>query len=695
MGLTGGRGRVETPAHSQQWPESVVDEARDVGLPEDVITDGGDYRENQFGVKYWLELDHLIEFEKADQSIDDDAKFWTWFREYRDKHKIYSGAKSAPYMGSTWKDTYQDTKRNYMTSWWSGWGYSSGTEDSRKLAIALGAVQSIVSVINDTAKKYRVELASDDGSGAPRSYTSFDEQLVVVSPQALLDRQVGQDDGIEVTAGWGLHEASHVKYTTDVIEVLRLPTQLEPLLVAGHLLNLIEDVRIEAETSRLFPGFEGYFHKANNYLWDKTCQHAPKKWGPELGDKLNTITAITKWATEYAPIVAASKDQQLKDEFTWFSDWNDRYQKGTLDARSALVEALKHLNEDPQTAKQMKAQAAAEGGSAKLTDDQFRDFLDQLKKGIKFGGCPSPNAQGKPVKLSLEQAEEVNRLLREQYREMDPIVGDSTGGAMVEKIEWTKPEEDRRSKGAYRKPTSLVAKLRQAFVFRKITPDWYERLQRSGDLDEDMLWRVGGYDLRVMQRRNTVDTPKTQITLLVDMSGSMGGRKAEIAQDLANTMLECLRTMKGVTVRVRGHTNWSSSCMITRIWEPGDPVTRIGLLSTGPRGGTPDGLALDGCGQELIRNEQPGEDKIIIILSDGMPNGSAALNMNGPQYVRKVVDELRRRGVHVVQIAVDAAVREPQQASMYGTNYVMYKNDAALPGQLTKLLIRLFGGQTA
>lgn len=702
-----GRGKV-APA-KPQYDETFLTECRKY-IDQEFIDGGGDLREDQKGTRYWLDLPDLLEFEKADAEIESDREFWAWFKAFRERRGIGKLEKKRP----RWTDYdsgYSSTpKRDYMHGWWKGWGYDAQTELAGRLAIAVGAVQSIVNVVNDTGRPFRVRLASDDSRQAPASMTVFDEQCVVVSPQALLDTSLDETLRIDITAGWGLHEGSHVRDTWPVIDALRQPTPLTPLLVAGSVHNIVEDTRIEANTATIFPGFAEYLEKASDYVWDVTKQHVPKTWGPELSDKINAITAIVKWSRQFEPVVHASSDAQLKAEFAWFSAWAERY-RTILAAvpeadrkratRSLVIEALNHLREDDETAQQMDQQAAEEQESHPhpdgLTDEGFRDLIERLKaqKGV-LEPCPTPlRGKGKrqPIMLTQDQARQVKELIEEEFEKRDPIVRPDDKATLVPNVVSRRPQETAHSKRAYRRPTTLVGRLRSAFVFRKVAPEYTQRILRSGMLDEDNLWRIAGNDFQVFERKVTTTTPDTQITMLVDMSGSMAGERIETAQELANVMLECLRTMRGVKVRVRGHTTTrSAEPIVYRLWEPGDPMTRLGLIAALDHRWNYDGFAIDWCAQELVRDARIDEDKVIIVLSDGKPNGSSSDYGGIPamNHVRKVTDTWATRGVTTIQIAIDPEMRSHDQARMF-RNWIQFETREKLPFQLTKLLSKLFG----
>ena len=607
-----------------------------------------------------------------------------------------------------------------VTQWWSDWGgygsggYSGGSELVRKLAIALKAINATVSVINDTGKRYRVELAHDD-DGSPMSYTSYDEHLIVVSPQALLDTTIDQGEAIEITTGWGMHEASHPKYSEPIRDALTVPTTLRPLAVAGLMHNVLEDLRIEHLTGLKFPGFAEYFDVANAYLWGVTKDKVPTTWGPELGDKINAIIGMAKWPTEYEPFAMA--DPELAAQWPWWREWAEAYVANKEPIRMGIIRALEKLAEDPQTARQMadmtdqeKQFESAEPGT--LTDEQFGDLLKQLKEALGNGlePCPSPSRQRggptRPIQLTEEQGKELEKLMVEQYSQEESTYKMTEGVDNVSPmIEVMRPQETDWSRDMYHAPGGMVERLRSVFFFRKVAASDTERLLRTGLIDEEELWRAGTGDPRVFERTTQPEENYASVTMLVDASGSMNGRGLIKAQELANVMMACLRTQRGCRTRVRGHTTGqvgdSQTSVIYRIWEPGDRDTRLGLLTTVPHGANFDGFAIDWCARELATTAEPNETKLLIVLSDGLPNGN--ISANGTHYhyggeaamrhMWGVGDYWAKQGVEIVQIAIDHnGIRPEDQARMF-RHWIGYETDNRLLTDLTKLLAKTFGGE--
>jgi len=708
-----GRGQIGEAFTKVIDPELLAEAEK--WLNEKEIKDRGGYRSDENKDIYWMDIRQLIEFQKADSTIPadppEDKPFWSWFTSFREDEGLLPKNRRV-----SWRDQVKqyawEKPKNYMTKWWSDSGYqgsygSAGSEETRNLAVALGAVTTTVSVINNTGKRYRVELAADDNAFAQKNFTNFDESRVVVSPQALLDKTLTQDDKIEITTGYGLHEASHIEYTESLIDALRKPSEITPLTMSQRLFNILEDAKIEKKTGERFPGFVSYFEKMLAYLWKKSSGNVPREFGPDLNDKMNAILSILRWPTEFEPIARA--DTRLSEEFDWFRDWLERYLSDAITPRQALVEAFAHLREDPETEKQMQElgdleQQNGAGGTGTMTDEQFKKFMKDLGEALKSGKeievCPSPaNGQTERIKLKPEQAKEVRDLIQQELRVDDPIVkmAQQWGGLGGPKIVSLKPELTQQVRSAYRRPSNLVGKMKGAFFFRKAAPMWSERLLKNGAIDEEELWRFGAHDDRIFERRVTADVPETQITLLIDMSGSMSGERIATAYEMGNVMLACLKDMKGVRVRMRGHTTGSEAsggeCTIFRLWEPGDPMERLGLIDTLPHGWNYDGFAVGWCAEEMLADQRPREDAVMFVLSDGKPN-ARGFPYSGPpamDHVRRVVDHYAKLGVTIVQIAIDPEMRKQDQERMY-RNWIPFETREKLPAQLTKSLIKLFGG---
>lgn len=677
-------------------------------LTADEIRDRGAFRSDEFKSPWWLDIKQLIAFERKNSELPDtddgNRSFWDWFRTYRLSERLTSNRG-----GVSWRDQIGSSytpATNNLTHWWSNAGYdSAGSDRSRKLAIAIGAVKTTVSVIQSSVKRYRVEFASES-SGAT-NYTNFDEQIVVVSPEAILDTSLSDDDAIEITTGYGLHEASHIEYTEPIVSCLLDPDEIQPMALAKTILNIIEDARIEQRTSDKFPGFASYFGKMLDHLWQTTKDHAPTAYSSDLTARVNAMLASVRWPSQYESTARA--DPQLSADFDWYADWIKRYLDDDIEPRQAIIDCIDHFKLDEQTQQQLDELQQQQDNVPhspfdSLTDEQLSNQLDELARELGMpahSGCPSPkHIHGKNAKLDDSVAEEVQELVEGELHQDDPVItmidsmGNNLGGPT---ITWFKPPLSDAGKFSYRKPDGLVQRMKSAFFFRKALPQFSERLLKTGQVDDEEVWRFGAGDYRIFENRITPEQPDANVVMLVDMSGSMAGSRTESAQDLANTMLECLTTMRGIRTSVRGHTSAENEahggdCMIYRLWEQGDPKQRIGLINSLWHGWNYDGFAIDAVCQEMLKSQRPREQMVLFVLSDGKPNARRFVYSGMPamDHVRQVVDYYAKRGITVIQIAIDPEMRVGDQSRMY-RYWIPFSDRQKLPAQLTSMLIKLFG----
>jgi nitric oxide reductase activation protein len=234
-----------------------------------------------------------------------------------------------------------------------------------------------------------------------------------------------------------------------------------------------------------------------------------------------------------------------------------------------------------------------------------------------------------------------------------------------------------------------VEAMRASLVFRQERPSYDIKLQKSGTMDDEELYRLATGDSRIFSTRVVEGRPDVLFGLLVDMSGSMAGDHLRIAQRLAQTFLWAVHDQEGVETRIWGHTGDLSDpgSDLFRLWEPGDSMSRLGLITTLDHGNNYDGFAIAYCISRMRNDPQP--QKVLIVLSDGYPAGQKYGGISAQRHMLRVTQWGRKEGVETIQIAIDDTLRASDQSAMFGPgNWVAYKNEAALPKELTRLLAR-------
>ena len=687
-----------------------VKESRDVSSlpaldvdPEEWLNSGemrehGGYRKDRKGWSWWLPEKELAFFEMTnnDPEFADDKDFFDWFDEFRAERGLKASRTTAWTYAPGVKKSYDSD--SYFKSMWTGFGYGGskgfGSKESTELATALGFVQTLVQAVRTRPGRYVVEFASEDTRESPTSYSDFANQHIVISPQAALDKKLSTDKQIRITTGWALHESAHTEHTIDRWPVLLKPTPLKPPQIGSLLLNIVEDVRIEKKMGEDFPGFADYFEDSRLYLYEiggdkKDIGEMPD----DLGKMISFIIRTIRWPDKLEPELASD---EAKEEFAWWTKWHEDYGKLSKnpDIRVHLEKALNRLaamfrTEMEEATKKWEDAEKEAGRLESALKEAIKKLVEKFKKGKDIEeGCASPGKGSKDV-LSHDVAKEVERKLGEEWDIEKAADHDPGGGVRNYDILVRKPLlGDGIRYEADKGP--MARRLRSAFVLRPARPEYADRLLRQGQVDDDELWRWGVGDYRVFEQKIRDSAPDTDITLLVDESGSMGYGKMETARRLAQLMLDCLSDMSGVNLKVRGHTgqngDFPEGCVIDRIWEPGDDQKRISLLQSDSQ--NMDGFAIEWCVNELQAGRGDTQ-KILIVIADGEPyahgyTGRAAMN-----HVRNVVNKAERNGVFVIQLGVGYDLQEAEQRLMFN-HYIPYSDDENLLRDLTKLMTKLF-----
>jgi hypothetical protein len=319
-------------------------------------------------------------------------------------------------------------------------------------------------------------------------------------------------------------------------------------------------------------------------------------------------------------------------------------------------------------------------GSAKSADIHYR-LARLLQKKLGFRMLMDV------IPLDAETAEKVDQLVREGLIEMRPVV--FANGASNPTHYITKPEETPESRRAYvGRPNAESAALRSSLVFRASAPQFDVKLLRQGTLDDEELYRWAMQDYRVYSERVIEAKPDVFMGLLVDCSGSMSGPKLRTAQRLAQLFVWALHDQEGVDTQVWGHTGdgtGDASVDIYRLWEHGDPLSRLGIINVLDHRNNYDGHSISWCVRQILDHPEP--QKVLIVLSDGLPSGRDYGGPRGMAHMKQVCEWARRNGCEVIQIAIDGSINPKDQSSMFGEgHWFPYTNDRDLPKQLARLM---------
>lgn len=218
------------------------------------------------------------------------------------------------------------------------------------------------------------------------------------------------------------------------------------------------------------------------------------------------------------------------------------------------------------------------------------------------------------------------------------------------------------------------------------------RGQRKGVLDQSNLWRVGGKDFNVFVQKGVPSTTDYVAYILQDGSGSMNSDQKQFLSARALAILE--EGLKGIipfkvtTFSVDASENAVIHYMVKGFNdnEMNKSYTYSFHRSRKANGGNKDGFSVRVATQELLN--RPERDRILIVLSDGLPSDYPSTN-DALNDVKEAVKEARRKGIIVISMLFGSP--EFRMFNMDNFRKIYEKNIvSADPQELTRFLIQVF-----
>ena len=183
------------------------------------------------------------------------------------------------------------------------------------------------------------------------------------------------------------------------------------------------------------------------------------------------------------------------------------------------------------------------------------------------------------------------------------------------------------------------------------------------------------------------DLPDMAIAILVDQSGSMHGARLDQAQKAA-VLLDDFATSIGIPALVVGHNTHNASkdrvegtaLYLHALFERVSNKDKARLVMMKADGSNRDGMALNAVSEILAK--RPEEYKILIIISDGLPNSQDYGGELAEQDIRNIVAAAKRKGVQTFAAAIGSSKENIRR--IYGEGFLDITDLSTLPRNLLK-----------
>lgn len=509
------------------------------------------------------------------------------------------------------------------------------------------------------------------------------------------------------------HETSHISYSDFEVLNKHRPTGLLALIN-----NLIEDHRIDFINDSQYAGDA---ITSNNYwvLYADDIVKRMKSTDTDLSEQQRLTLPLFVWdaalrtwignAAETRDVMGSMLDDDGIDKLHKLEKYTDellvlRCDTG-LDVGERVYDLAKRILIDLFDAKpedyteegktkgeggegkgKGKGDGESDGGEEAGAGGDEEDRLVDVEKLIKaIGHEHKPSRTG--IHLKLDKADtkgaytipHKDEYIIVRFPELHRAVKGRSEGYF---------KADNVSKYITSNAKPLANQLRMRLQTR--SRDRYEYGLKRGKLHTGSLHKLlsGNTEAstRVFRKRIVSDTLDTAVTLLVDCSGSMSGKKYEMACAGAGAMAEALKPLN-IAFNVLGFTNsesnddpliWVFNDFGERVSTP-DLVKRFAVAS-GCLWENTDGDALAYASYVLgMRREQR---KVLLVLSDGSPAGRDS-HGDITAYTARVVKDIEASGVDIYGIGIcDDNVR------LFYKKHEVVKDIANLSGTILSILDR-------
>lgn len=555
-----------------------------------------------------------------------------------------------------------------------------------------------------------------------QAYTDGDSIVYPAIPQ---DAFLSEEE-VKIARGYVDHEAAHIRFT-DMRFYKKMAKDSSQLL--SKLLNCVEDIRIERLVTKEYKGAK----KNLSSTAEATSEYflnAYEKDPTIADDKVSVaglgLTWLGRIDMQYdSPTLQKVFDTLPKDlqvlEHKWVRQLDSC--KSTQDAFELAKKIQKDLGIDEEAQKQKDQQKETEEvqqgeqegeqektESQEFTPEELEEIYDESFSGLinrEFQNLETPSSDA--YRAYTTKYDRVHTI----HDKKEKGTTRYNAGHKIMFAEKNLKEYHRILRESSGSISVMRRKLERAIQSRQRV-DW-DGGRLEGRLDSKRL--VSAYQMNpdVYKKKEEAPALDTAITVLIDQSGSMGGRRIRVAQQISIALYECFSKI-GVPFEVLGFNTTAGfpsreekDKFNRKLWETyrandysyarTSPLhTYVYSSFTDNKQVSREALStmikcVDGCNcdGESVKiayerlKKRPESRKIMLVLSDGQPNGSD--NRIQKQYLRDVVNNIEKDKVDIIGVGIQSdAVQQ-----FYPTWVVCYDIDDLHKNVMDKISRALLG----
>ena len=506
------------------------------------------------------------------------------------------------------------------------------------------------------------------------------------------------DELLEAVHGFLDHETAHILFT-DFNAVKSIDPV--PSVTKFHCINVIEDIRIESRICGIFPGSASNLKAGRDWLIPQVAEH----WD-SINQFMRACAAYNDYLnygdTEFWKDTVDSVTKALVQDCIEAVGSHDRIfsTQEAIKAGLRMYEVLKDFAKEEEKESKERQKQQAENEAAIARGDEPKSMspvsMGQLGDAIsqKAASVVSDNGNGKLKPGAKKSGYTHNQANDSTYlvysTELDTIGSMPDNSLILGKHKLLQIRDAATEITGVIK-TKLVNSLR-AHVRRR----WVGG-KEEGKVDSRRLYKaVLGVDTAVYKQRTDKVHLDTAVCFAIDHSGSMAGRKLDLAGQAAIVMGDALNQLK-IPFAVYGYSTenpksapidkspysrWSGLWIryyrdFGESWESG--ASRLSGASHNVKNNTLDAESIKHGIRKLLA--RPEKRKILFVLNDGMPHPGYGDVGRCQQHLHDVLASAKAVGVEVVGFGI-----QDDDVKQYYANYVVIRRLEDLAAEPLKIL---------
>lgn len=574
------------------------------------------------------------------------------------KRKDYDDEDDGRWGRSIFRKSYKSSvgnsgelSRTINRSFWYGesyYSYSSvGKEEDAQLSKLIEkAYSSVKDMITIMDFPFPIRVNLNEGSDKSSSYSDYfseekrdNSERRIAVPSKIFDSTEDNETKINAFCGFGLHEAAHLRYTylrvyLNFLSFISGKYTFEEGEIIKIFINLLEDNRVEDLLLTERPGFQDFIDCAKSYN-SKT-----------LEEKLN-IMRERKLILFFKTLIGILRFPGLIEEEV-LEEYSEVYK-----------EVQKKITPYPENLKDI---CSVSESIFKIIKEKKLSDIDpaELKK-ILFLINDTESITSIMYGVDLDSGRKidkskVSRLLSSKDSLTMKILEGTVERGDSDKVFFEKPKGDRNDYlRDVRAVQKYVPRLKKILTGTDKNYDFNIQGCRSGILDTTKLAEAYQGVPQVYLRQGHVRTNKSTICVLIDESGSMGGKKEILARQAAILLNETFGKSLGVDLYIYGHTAdiGSVGYINLSVYREGNHYNpKFSLSKSYAKSQNRDGDAILEVAKRVRKFTK--EDCIMFVISDGNPCANGYGGISAIKDTAAKVKEAEKLGFGIIQISIDA-----------------------------------------